>query len=45
VLILGVLNNGLNLVGAPFYLQNMVRGGMLILSVSLAVYREEIRFF
>lgn len=45
VLILGVINNGLNLVGAPFYLQNMVRGGMLIVSVSLAVYREEIRFF
>jgi ribose transport system permease protein len=45
VLILGILNNGLNLVGAPFYMQNIVRGGMLVLSVSLAVYREEIRFF
>lgn len=45
VLILGVVNNGLNLVGAPFYLQNIVRGGMLVASVSLAVWREEIRFF
>lgn len=45
VLILGVLANGLNLVGAPFYLQNIIRGGILIFAVSLAVMREEIRFF
>ncbi len=45
VLMLGIINNGLNLVGAPFYLQNMVRGGVLIFAVLLAVRREEIRFF
>lgn len=45
VLILGVLSNGLNLVGAPFYLQEAIRGLILILSVALAVLREEIRFF
>jgi len=45
VLILGVLANGLNLVGAPFYLQNIIRGAILIFAVSLAVMREEIRFF
>ncbi len=45
VLTLGVINNGLNMVGAPFYLQNMVRGGILIFAVLLAVRREEIRFF
>ncbi len=45
VLTLGILNNGLNMVGAPFYLQNIVRGGTLIFAVLLAVRREEIRFF
>jgi len=45
VLILGVIANGLNLVGAPFYLQQIVRGSILIASVSLAVIREEIRLF
>ncbi len=45
VLILGIINNGLNLVGAPFFLQSIVKGAVLILAVSLAVRREEIRFF
>lgn len=45
VLILGVLSNGLNLVGVPFYVWNLVHGAVLIISVSLAVAREEIRFF
>ncbi|HEY8475795.1 MAG TPA: ABC transporter permease [Chloroflexota bacterium] len=45
VLILGILSNGLNLVGAPFYLQEAIRGLILVLSVALAVVREEIRFF
>lgn len=45
VLTLGIINNGLNMVGAPFYLQNMVRGGILVFAVLLAVRREEIRFF
>jgi len=45
VLILGIINNGLNLVGAPFFLQTIVKGSVLILAVSLAVRREEIRFF
>lgn len=43
VLIMGILNNGLNLIGAPFYLQNMIRGVVLIFAVTLAVSREEIR--
>lgn len=45
VLTLGILNNGLNMVGAPFYLQEIVRGGVLVFAVLLAVRREEIRFF
>ena len=43
VMFMGVLNNGLNLVGAPFYAQNIIRGVVLIAAVSLAVSREEIR--
>lgn len=45
VVIIGTLNNGLNLLGAPFYMQNIIRGGVMILAVSLAAYRGEIRFF
>ncbi|OXI43851.1 ABC transporter permease [Burkholderia aenigmatica] len=45
VVIIGMLDNGLNLLGAPFYLQNMVRGLVMIAAVSLAVLRGEIRFF
>lgn len=45
VIIIGMLDNGLNLLGAPFYLQNEVRGLVMIAAVSLAVMRGEIRFF
>lgn len=45
VVIIGLLDNGLNLLGAPFYLQNEVRGLVMISAVSLAVMRGEIRFF
>jgi len=45
VIIIGMLDNGLNLLGAPFYLQNEVRGVVMIAAVSLAVLRGEIRFF
>jgi len=45
VVIIGMLDNGLNLLGAPFYLQNEVRGLVMIAAVSLAVLRAEIRFF
>jgi len=45
VCIIGMLDNGLNLLGAPFYLQNIVRGVVMIAAVALAVLRGEIRFF
>jgi ribose transport system permease protein len=45
VIIIGMLDNGLNLLGAPFYAQNIVRGVVMIAAVSLAVMRGEIRFF
>ncbi len=45
VIIIGMLDNGLNLLGAPFYMLNEVRGVVMIAAVSLAVLRGEIRFF
>ncbi|WP_159462935.1 ABC transporter permease [Caballeronia telluris] len=45
VVIIGMLDNGLNLIGAPFYLQNIVRGVVMVAAVGLAVLRGEIRFF
>ena len=41
VVIIGMLDNGLNLLGAPFYLQNKVRGVVMIAAVSLAVMRSD----
>jgi simple sugar transport system permease protein/ribose transport system permease protein len=45
VVIIGMLDNGLNLLGAPFYMQNEVRGLVMIAAVSLAVLRGEIKLF
>jgi simple sugar transport system permease protein/ribose transport system permease protein len=45
VIIIGMLDNGLNLLGAPFYLQNICRGAVMVAAVALAVMRGEIRFF
>lgn len=45
VIIIGMLNNGLNLIGAPFWVQNEVRGLVMLAAVSLAVMTSEIRFF
>ncbi|CAM5769321.1 ribose ABC transporter permease [Labrys miyagiensis] len=45
VVIIGMLNNGLNLLGAPFWVQNEVRGLVMLAAVSLAVLTTEIRFF
>ncbi len=45
VIIIGMLDNGLNLLGAPFFMQNIVRGVVMIAAVALAVLRGEIRFF
>jgi ribose transport system permease protein len=43
VLFMGTLNNGLNLIGAPFYARNIIRGTVSILAVIWAVSREEVR--
>lgn len=45
VVLLGVVANGLNLVGAEFWVQQMVTGIILIIAVALAVLKEELRFF
>lgn len=45
VLLLGVVANGLNLLGAAFWVQQVVTGAILIAAVTLAVLKEELRFF
>lgn len=45
VLLLGVVANGLNLLGADFWVQQLVTGLILIAAVTLAVLKEELRFF
>ena len=45
VFIIGMLDNGLSLMGAPFYAQNIVRGIVMIAAVSFAVLRGEMRLF
>jgi simple sugar transport system permease protein/ribose transport system permease protein len=45
VVLLGVVANGLNLIGAEFWVQQMVTGAILITAVALAVIKEELRFF
>jgi ribose transport system permease protein len=45
VLLLGVVSNGLNLLGTPFWVQELASGIILVAAVALAVIKEELRFF
>lgn len=45
VLLLGVVSNGLNLLGTPFWVQELASGTILVAAVALAVIKEELRFF
>lgn len=45
VILLGVVANGLNLIGAATWIQQTVTGIILIIAVALAVLKEELRFF
>ncbi|TAM68529.1 MAG: ABC transporter permease [Microbacteriaceae bacterium] len=45
VILLGVVANGLNLIGADTWIQQTVTGIILIIAVALAVLKEELRFF
>lgn len=45
VLLLGILSNGLNLVGTPFFVQSIIKGSILVVAVAIAAMRQELRFF
>lgn len=45
VLLLGVVSNGLNLLGSPFWVQELASGAILVAAVALAVVKEELKFF
>lgn len=43
VLIIGVLNNGFNLLGLPYYVQDIAMGTVMIAAVTIAVFKGNIR--
>lgn len=45
VLLIGILNNGLNLLGLPFYIQDIAKGAIIIIAVVFAAKRNELKFF
>lgn len=45
VLLIGILNNGLNLLGLPFYIQDIAKGSIIIIAVAFAARRNELKFF
>jgi ribose/xylose/arabinose/galactoside ABC-type transport system permease subunit len=45
VLLIGTLNNGLNLLGLPFYIQDLAKGAIIIIAVAFAAKRNELKFF
>jgi ribose/xylose/arabinose/galactoside ABC-type transport system permease subunit len=42
-MIIGVLSNGFNLLGLPFYAQDIATGAVMIAAVTMAVFRSNIR--
>lgn len=45
VILIGVLNNGLNLLGLPFYIQDIAKGAIMIFAVAFAASKNELKFF
>lgn len=45
VLLIGILNNGLNLFGLPFYIQDIAKGLIIIVAVAYAARSTELKFF
>ena len=43
VLIVGVLNNAVQLAGLPDYYQNLVKGAVLLIAVGFDVYQKQRR--
>lgn len=45
VLLIGLLNNGLNLLGLPFYIQDIAKGLIMVIAVAFAASKNELKFF
>ncbi|WP_019122248.1 ABC transporter permease [Brevibacillus massiliensis] len=45
VLLIGIINNGLNLLGLPFYVQDIAKGIIMVGAVAFAARKNELKFF
>jgi ribose transport system permease protein len=45
VLLIGIINNGLNLLGLPFYVQDIAKGVIIISAIMFAARKNELKFF
>lgn len=45
VMLIGVINNGLNLLGLPFYVQDIAKGIIMVGAVAFAARKNELKFF
>lgn len=45
VMLIGVINNGLNLLGLPFYVQDIAKGAIMVGAVAFAARKNELKFF
>lgn len=45
VLLIGILNNGLNLFGMPFFIQDIAKGLIMIVAVAFAAKKNDLKFF
>ena len=45
VVLLGIVSNGLNLLGWPYFFQDMAKGFIMIAAVAFAAARSELHFF
>lgn len=45
VALIGIMSNGLNMIGLPYYIQDMAKGAIMIGAVAFAASRTELKFF
>ncbi len=45
VILIGVINNGLNLMGLPFYIQDIAKGIIMVGAIAFAARKNELKFF
>ncbi|MEW9672111.1 ABC transporter permease [Ammoniphilus sp. 3BR4] len=45
VMLIGVINNGLNLLGLPFYVQDIAKGIIMVGAIAFAARKNDLKFF